>query len=168
MNDGKISSLIADPVENVIRKKDNFYFYIKDDKLGTLNYAIEIKKFKESNSILIEYFLVDKDFTFINKVTGTGHAKKVYSTVLNTMIKYVNENNPDEFCFSSEEDHKRFYRFYAYAIRQFFPNYDLKDYDELSLYLYKNKNIQEGSIENHLNKFGTFTKDFFRELKNGC
>lgn len=143
-----MNRLLRDAVDelHIKRKWPIAYFYIEAEK-ENLYYMLRMDPYKNSSSIIIDYYFL-KNGEMIKHLTGTGHAQKVYATVLKLSMEYINENKPEEFCFNSEKDHRKFNDFYSKAILPLFPDYILKVYDDLNLFLYTS--TEQGEIEKDL------------------
>lgn len=144
-----MNRLLRDAIdENNITRKENgiYYFYIVGDK-EVIYYMLRIEKYKNTSSIIIDYYML-KNGKMIKHLTGTGHVQKVYSTLLKLGKEYIDNNKPEEFCFNSEEDHKKFNTFYSKAISSLFPDYTLKIFDDFNLFLFSR--VEEGPMEKDL------------------
>jgi len=155
--------LLYDALENseISKKNDTtYYFHIKENNAI---YLLEFEKFQKSNSIIIQFYLIDKNGLKYT-ISNTGHTKKVYSTMLKLFLEYVKNYNPDEFVFNSDDRHYKFNKFYSKVILHLFPDYTLEEIPQFNMFLFSRKDISRGSIKEFIDKNGNAILSFMMPL----
>jgi hypothetical protein len=63
-------------------------------------------------------------------MTGTGHVKKVFSTIIDIIKDYINSNKPKYLLFLGDKEHFKFYKFVTSNLNKYTNDYMIKKIDE--------------------------------------
>lgn len=127
-NKQNINEEFDEPVETNVLENDNKQYHVLFS-IDENKYSIRIyRKYLHRKEIADVQFVMKMGKGYTPKMTGSGHVKKVFSTIINTVKDFIDKNKPDYLVFdaiNTDESRVKFYRMLIFSkeLREKFTGY---------------------------------------------